>query len=245
MADNVTVFPGSDGTAFDVAADEIAGIKHQRVKVEIGVDGTATDVSASNPMPVTGSVTVTGTATVTGSVDTELPSAAALADGVANPTAPAVGSYGMVWNGTTWERIQGTGAGGIKVDLNSGPVTLVDGTGGVNRVTIRGPAKPVAATDTAVAVGLHPSSIPFAAQPGSASQPAMAAQVAGWNGQTLQPVFVQALDGQNTLSLHDAMNRRLLEEILVEMRTINNNLARAFPIGGAQQDMRADLRLAR
>lgn len=37
-------------------------------------------------------------------VDTELPAAAALADGAANPTAPAVGSHGAVWNGSTWDR---------------------------------------------------------------------------------------------------------------------------------------------
>lgn len=49
MADNVGYTPGSGAT---IAADEIAGVLHQRVKVGIGGDGVATDVSDANPMPV-------------------------------------------------------------------------------------------------------------------------------------------------------------------------------------------------
>lgn len=50
MADNVTLNAGTGGDT--VAADDIGGVKHQRVKVEFGVDGAATDVSASDPLPV-------------------------------------------------------------------------------------------------------------------------------------------------------------------------------------------------
>lgn len=35
-----------------MAADEIGGIQHQRVKVQHGADGSATDVSTASPMPV-------------------------------------------------------------------------------------------------------------------------------------------------------------------------------------------------
>ena len=49
MADNVGYTPGSGAT---VAADDIGGVLHQRVKLGVGADGTAVDVSASNPMPV-------------------------------------------------------------------------------------------------------------------------------------------------------------------------------------------------
>jgi hypothetical protein len=49
MADNVGYTPGTGAT---VAADEIGGVLHQRVKVGIGADGTAVDVSESNPMPM-------------------------------------------------------------------------------------------------------------------------------------------------------------------------------------------------
>jgi hypothetical protein len=50
MADNVGYTPGSGAT---VAADEIGGVLHQRIKLGIGDDGTAVDVSATNPLPIT------------------------------------------------------------------------------------------------------------------------------------------------------------------------------------------------
>jgi hypothetical protein len=48
MADNVGYTPGTGAT---VAADEIDGVLHQRVKLGIGDGGVAVDVSATNPMP--------------------------------------------------------------------------------------------------------------------------------------------------------------------------------------------------
>lgn len=36
----------------NVAADEIGGVKHPRVKIQVGEDDTARDVSLSNPLPV-------------------------------------------------------------------------------------------------------------------------------------------------------------------------------------------------
>jgi hypothetical protein len=41
-------------------------------------------------------------------VDTELPAAAALADSAANPTVPLIGTAGLLYNGSTWERARGT-----------------------------------------------------------------------------------------------------------------------------------------
>ncbi len=49
MADNVGYTPWSGAV---VAADDIGGVLHQRIKVGIGADGTAVDVSEANPMPV-------------------------------------------------------------------------------------------------------------------------------------------------------------------------------------------------
>jgi hypothetical protein len=48
MADNVGYTPGTGAT---IAADEIGGVLHQRVKLGVGADGQAVDVSESNPMP--------------------------------------------------------------------------------------------------------------------------------------------------------------------------------------------------
>jgi hypothetical protein len=50
MSDNVGYTPGSGAT---VAADNIGGALHQRVKISVGADGTAADASADNPVPVT------------------------------------------------------------------------------------------------------------------------------------------------------------------------------------------------
>ena len=49
MADNTTLNTMTGGDT--IAADDIAGVKHQQVKVEFGADGTATPVSAANPLP--------------------------------------------------------------------------------------------------------------------------------------------------------------------------------------------------
>lgn len=48
IADNVAITAGS-GTS--IATDDIGGVQHQRVKVEFGADGSATDVSAAAPLP--------------------------------------------------------------------------------------------------------------------------------------------------------------------------------------------------
>lgn len=49
MADNVGYTPGSGAV---IAADDIGGVLHQRMKLGIGGDGVAVDVSETNPMPV-------------------------------------------------------------------------------------------------------------------------------------------------------------------------------------------------
>lgn len=74
MADNTVLNSASGGDT--IATDDIGGIKHQRVKVEFGADGSASDVSVSNPLPVeTNAVTsiqrthAQSTATAAGSSD--------------------------------------------------------------------------------------------------------------------------------------------------------------------------------
>jgi hypothetical protein len=180
MADNTVLNTGTGGDT--ISTDDIAGVKVQRVKVQHGADGSATDVSTASPLPVDqtnttvadggtlpakgvqvggtdGSVfqvistdnagrvntNINGTVTTTGGltdtqlrasavpvsgpltdtqlrasavpVDTELPAAAALADAASNPTAPAAGAFGMLWNGATWDRAPGSTAGGLTTNL--------------------------------------------------------------------------------------------------------------------------------
>lgn len=75
MVDNVTLDVGSGGET--LATDDIAGIQHQRVKVQHGADGFATDVSAASPMPV--DLGVNNDVTVTSGAITENNSTAILA----------------------------------------------------------------------------------------------------------------------------------------------------------------------
>lgn len=59
MADNTTLNVGTLGDV--IATDDIGGVKHQQVKIEWGIDGTATPVSTANPLPISdagGSLTV-------------------------------------------------------------------------------------------------------------------------------------------------------------------------------------------
>lgn len=63
MADNTTLNTGTGGDV--IATDDIGGVKHQQVKVEWGIDGTATPVSAANPMPVVQTGTHAVNATLT------------------------------------------------------------------------------------------------------------------------------------------------------------------------------------
>lgn len=48
MSDN-TVLPGTGET---YAADDVDGAKHQRVKISVGADGSATDATADDAFPV-------------------------------------------------------------------------------------------------------------------------------------------------------------------------------------------------
>lgn len=61
MADNITLNSGSGGDT--MAADDISGTKYPRVKICVGADGVAEDVSNAAPVPISdagGSVTVDG-----------------------------------------------------------------------------------------------------------------------------------------------------------------------------------------
>ncbi len=87
--DNYTGNLGSGGESY--ASDSIASVQYPRVKMTWGVDGTAADVSATNPMPVSGTffqatqpvtfaastLMVTATAAVNTAVTATLPAPAA------------------------------------------------------------------------------------------------------------------------------------------------------------------------
>ncbi len=93
------------------------------------VSGTVTANAGSGTFTVSGTVTANaGTGTL--AVDTELPAAAALADAAANPTAPATGAFGMLWNGTTWDRAPGGATNGLTTNLKALNGTAIDTNSG-------------------------------------------------------------------------------------------------------------------
>src|SRR6185369_15961275 len=113
------------------------------VKLTDGIDvADVFDLTNANPLAVaivdsSGNQITSFSSTV---ADTELPAAAVLADGTSNPTAPAVGAFGHVWNGATWDRTPGNATDGTLVNLGanndvtvtSGSVTVSDGGGSIS-----------------------------------------------------------------------------------------------------------------
>lgn len=88
MADNVAITAGSGTT---IAADDISGALHQRVKLTWGVDGAAVDASATNPLPVTlSNVNANGQATSANSAPT-----VGASDWVPNMPKALAGSNGL------------------------------------------------------------------------------------------------------------------------------------------------------
>ncbi len=105
MADNVGYTPGTGAT---VAADDIAGILHQRVKLSLGADGSAVDAEgdATNGMKVdvtrvSGVVTI-GQGTNAVSVDTTGTDAESNAVNTLHTQARLYD-----FNGTSWDRTRG------------------------------------------------------------------------------------------------------------------------------------------
>ena len=103
MPDNLTV---TSGTGTTIAADDVGGALHQRVKMTWGADGTGNDVNATTPLPV----------------DSELPTAAALADAATNPTAPMIGANLQGYNGATWDRVR---VQNIRKDMSAVTITTI------------------------------------------------------------------------------------------------------------------------
>src|SRR3990170_765407 len=72
-------------------------------------DGTALAVDINGRLILSDTVSL--------SVDSELPAAALLADNTTNPTITSVGAYPHWFDGTTWDRAQGSSTDGLLVNL--------------------------------------------------------------------------------------------------------------------------------
>lgn len=131
MADNILVTPGTGAT---IAADDIGGVLHQRVKLSQGADGVGVDVSSAAPLqvtlantganatavkvdgsavtqPVSGSVSISGTPTVSGTV----------AVSTINSVAPA---FGTGVRGATVQRVTISTDDVVPITDNGGSLTV-------------------------------------------------------------------------------------------------------------------------
>lgn len=93
MSDKTRIDNGTTGD--NIATDDVGGVKHQRMKVEFGDDGSATEVSATYPLPVgvaspplpTGAATSAKQDTGNSSIDSKTP---ALGQATAAGSVPVV-----------------------------------------------------------------------------------------------------------------------------------------------------------
>ena len=77
-------------------------------------------------------------ATTDPALDTELPAAVALSDTLANPTAPAVGAHGLVWDpvGAKWKRAPGTRSWNTTTDSTETPWGSIGAVGPVKSLLV-------------------------------------------------------------------------------------------------------------
>lgn len=105
MADNVTIPATGSGTATPVVAtDDVGGVHFQKIKINVGGNGVDTDLSATNPLPVSvGATLVTPfelSLTVTRPNDTTTyASGDSIADSTSAPTAFTISGFGRVNGG--------------------------------------------------------------------------------------------------------------------------------------------------
>lgn len=115
MADNVAITAGSGTT---IAADDIGGVLHQRVKISQGADGSGTDVSSAAPLQVSLANTAANTNKLL--VTPDLPSGASTA-----AKQPALGTAGS--SSTDVISVQGIAAGTALPASQSGTWTVQPG----------------------------------------------------------------------------------------------------------------------
>lgn len=106
----VSVDDNAGSLTVDNAALSVTGGGAEATALRVTIANDSTGVLSVDDNA--GSLTIDGTVTAnagtgTFTVDSELPAAAALADGATNPTTPLVGSCPSTYNGTTWDRYRG------------------------------------------------------------------------------------------------------------------------------------------
>lgn len=184
MADNV---PVTTGSGISIGADEITGVKYQRIKLIHGADGVnAGDVASGNPLPVTGStsilnvVSVTGstaivnTPTVTGSVaivNTPSVTIPAITGSVAIVNTPAVTIPAVTGSVAVVNTVSVTGSTAVVNSITVGSIPAITGSVAVvNTVAITGSAAVVNTVAVTGSTSIAANVLPTAGGFGSGNQ---------------------------------------------------------------------------
>jgi len=169
-----------NGTTWDRARGDITNgldVDVTRVSGTVAVSGPLTDTQLrASAVPVSGPVTdtqlrasavpvslasvpshaVTNAGTFAVQADTELSTAAALADAAANPTTALVGALAQLFNGTTWDRMRGDITNGLDVDVTRLPALVagaqVIGKVAAEQITSAGPTQKAMSTTSATLI---------------------------------------------------------------------------------------------
>ena len=133
---------GATSTTFNAAVLRVTNVmaRYCRLRLTVAASALTTTINVWGAQtaytPIVTTQPVSGTVTATANV-TGYPTAAASADALANPTVTKVDSTGLVFNGTSWDRVRGmstaltTGDTGAKVATGNGATITNVGNKGV------------------------------------------------------------------------------------------------------------------
>ncbi len=116
VSGTVTVQDGGGSITVDGTVSVGNGAGAAAVNVQDGGNSLSVDDGG-------GSLTVDGSVSITGTVDTELPAAAAAADGAGNPTAPFIQAANDLFNEVSWDRQRGNTSFAIRASSKLVPGT--------------------------------------------------------------------------------------------------------------------------
>lgn len=193
MADNILVTPGTGAT---IAADDIGGVLHQRIKLSQGADGSATDVSSAAPLQVTLANTGTNTTPV-------------VVDLGANNDVTITGSVAVTNAGTF--AVQSTNQANSGVDI--GDVTINNASGGSavniqdggNSITVDGTVTANAGSGTfAVSMATNTPVGNVAHDSADSGAPIKT------GGRAVSAEITPVTTGDRTDSIHDLVGRQII-----------------------------------
>lgn len=198
-----------------LAADDTTSGKVQRVKLTFGVDGVATDVSSSNPLPVTG-----GTGGGGGGGD---PSSTGTPASAPPATVSVIGGT----DGSVVRRVLTDTSGRQIVNIGTAPTITV--TGALTDTQLRASAVPVSAASLPLPAGAATA----ANQTGVASTTREYAPASGYRAAVAATATTIALSGNVTLSASREVRVHATTACWLRFATAGTGQDAAVPASGS------------